>query len=298
MRCKVSISVVIPTRDRKDLLARALSSVIAQTKPVDEIIVVDDASNDDTEMFVRDVMEKERHIIYVRNPEPLGGSGTRNVGIKTSRGDYIAFLDDDDDWLPEKVERQSCLIEKGGHEIVTCGWRFIGRRGPRGIRPYFIPPAIITYQTNFPKCIVGGSSGVVVKKSVFEELGGFDESLPCLQDYDMWQRILTKYQARAVTEILYSYNVNDEIARITNTLQTQLKGLEIFYRKHSPMMKPSQRRYFKSKPLELRYIFEQNPRKKYLYLWKAMLGAPKDRYKWFFGQHVRAISSLIARRSA
>jgi len=278
MPVRPRISVVIPTRNRSGLLAVTLASVADQTEKVAEVVVVDDASTDETDVVVRKFTEEGMPVTYVRNPHPLGGSGARNKGIAVAQGDYVAFLDDDDDWLPEKIERQADLIEATGCEIVTCGWNFSGKPGDRGTRKYFIPPAMITCRSNLPKCLMGGCSGVVVKRSVLVDLGGFDESLPCLQDYDLWQ---------TVTEVLYNYQVNDDIARISNNHGSQLEGLKTFYEKHSWMMTRSQKRYFRSKPLELRYFFEPEPWKKYVYLWRAMLGAPESRIKWFVGQHLR-----------
>ena len=289
------IAVVIPTRNRSGFLAKALASVADQTEKVAEVVVVDDASTDETAALVRNLAAKGMPITYIRNAEPLGGSGARNKGVAAARGDYVAFLDDDDDWLPEKIERQADLIEGTGCEVVTCGWHFAGQPGDRGIRRYFIPPAVITYRSNLPQCLMGGCSGVIVKRSIFEDVGGFDESLPCLQDYDLWQRILVRFPAQAATEVLYNYQVNDDIVRITNNRDAQLQGVNRFYEKHCWMMTPAQKRYFQSKPLELRYIFERNPWKKYLYLWGALLGAPKSRIKWFVGQHLRFIGPIHVR---
>ena len=283
------ISVVIPTRKRSALLRRALASVEAQTRKVEEIVVVDDASTDDTAVLIDECVKRGMLITCVRNPRPLGGAGARNRGVAAARGDHIAFLDDDDDWLPEKIQRQIALIEDTGSAVVTCGWRFAGRPGDRGIRSHFVPPAVITPGNNLPKCVMGGCSGVVVRRTVFDEVGGFDERLPCLQDYDLWQRLLLKAPARAVREVLYNYRVNDDIARISNNLEAQLRGLSLFYDKHSWMMTPSQQRYFRSKPLELQYFFEHNTWKKYGYLWRALLGAPTGRFRWFVGQHLRLV---------
>ena len=99
---KTLISVIIPTFNRRQVLGRAIDSVLTQTRPADEIIIIDDGSTDGTEAYVR---ETYPDLHYISQPNE-GISHTRNQGIKASRGDWLAFLDSDDKWLPRKLEKQ------------------------------------------------------------------------------------------------------------------------------------------------------------------------------------------------
>lgn len=115
------VSVVIPTRDRPRLLAEALGSALAQTWRDIEVLVVDDGSRPEA----RPVVERfdDRRVTYIRNDAPRGGAAARNRGIRASRGEYVAFLDDDDIWLPTKIEKQMAVFGRAPPEVgvVYCG---------------------------------------------------------------------------------------------------------------------------------------------------------------------------------
>ncbi len=105
-----TVSVIIPTYNRANLVSRAIKSVLNQTYQDFEIIVVDDCSEDNTEEIVKSF--NDSRIRYIKHKKNKGGSAARNTGIKRARGKYIAFLDDDDEWLPSKLEKQIMLFEK------------------------------------------------------------------------------------------------------------------------------------------------------------------------------------------
>ena len=115
------VSVVIPTRNRRDRLERAIKSAKVQTWPTIEIIVVDDASSDGTQLFLQKRVSEDARVQVVRNEVPRGGGGARNQGVAVARGQYIAFLDDDDTWLPEKLAEQVALMKANpGASAVSC----------------------------------------------------------------------------------------------------------------------------------------------------------------------------------
>jgi glycosyltransferase involved in cell wall biosynthesis len=113
------ISVVIPTRNRPDLLRRAVDSALAQTHRDLEVVVVVDGADDATEAALRSVDDARLH--WIVNAEPVGGSEARNVGVRAAAGEWIAFLDDDDEWLPSKLERQlAAAMSANGPVLVGC----------------------------------------------------------------------------------------------------------------------------------------------------------------------------------
>lgn len=183
-----SVSVIIPTYNRCALLARALDSVLAQTRCADEVIVVDDGSQDGTADFVRHAYPQV-HLLVQRN---AGVSAARNRGITCATGEWIALLDSDDVWLPTKLAMQlQALTQQPGFRLVHCDEVWI-RKGVR-VNPMkkHKKRGGFIFQYCLPLCCISPSS-VLIERSVFETLGNFDESLPACEDYDLWLRICAR----------------------------------------------------------------------------------------------------------
>jgi len=102
-----TVSVIIPTYNRAHLVGRSIQSVINQTYQDFEIIVVDDGSTDNTEDIIKEFQKKDKRIKHIKHNKNKGGSAARNTGIRAARGEYIAFLDSDDEWMPTKLEKQT-----------------------------------------------------------------------------------------------------------------------------------------------------------------------------------------------
>ena len=183
------VSVVIPTRNRADLLEAALISVMAQegigTEFEIEILVIDDGSTDRTPDLVRAYPD----VHYYRGEESRGTSAARNRGVTEARGQYVAFLDDDDTWLPWKLRRQIAVLQRDEQIGLVYGQEI--KRGDESITVW---PDMRDGRTGWmhrsllTSCPVNTSS-TVVRKVVFDHAGLFDESLPSWEDYDMWLRI-------------------------------------------------------------------------------------------------------------
>jgi len=202
------VSVVIPTCNRARLLVRALQSVIAQTYPDLEIIVVDDASSDDTAEVVQRL--GDGRIRYLRHDIRRGGSAARNTGIRAAKGAYIAFLDDDDEWLANKVETQ--LNALGDADAVLCTATMNGRRcGPRGSRRR------ITSKELRRGRYTGGGTGILLARSEVLRATLFDENLPRCQDWDLFIRLVQRYTVAYIGEPLLKYNEGSH-ARISNEI--------------------------------------------------------------------------------
>ncbi|MBN1443884.1 MAG: glycosyltransferase family 2 protein [Planctomycetes bacterium] len=193
-----TVSVIVPTHNRAGLLERALRSVDAQSRPPDELIVVDDGSTDDTERRVRDLWPGA---VYLRQ-EHRGVSAARNRGIEASSCAWVAFLDSDDDWLPRKLERQIAALEAApGFRICHTDEIWI-RRGRRvnPMRKHAKAGGDI-FERCLPLCAISPSSAMI-SRSVLEEVGLFDESFPVCEDYDLWLRICSRMPVLYVDEML------------------------------------------------------------------------------------------------
>lgn len=190
---KPRISVIIPTYDRAQVLPRALDSVLAQTREPYEIIVVDDGSTDQTATLMA---QRYPQVTYLKQPNQ-GVSKARNSGVVRSRGDWLAFLDSDDEWLPEKLNRQwTVLQQQPDHRL--CHGEEIWIRNGRRVNPMnkHAKSGGYIFEHCLPLCAISPSS-VIIRRDLFEQAGGFDEKLPACEDYDLWLRIC------AVNPVLY-----------------------------------------------------------------------------------------------
>ena len=183
------VSVIIPTYNRKHTLKRAIQSVYIQSLPPFEIIVVDDGSNDGTKEWVKQKYPDIKYI-YQKNS---GVSSARNKGIKIARGDWIALLDSDDEWLPNKLNEQINRIKLNldvkilhSNEIwIRNGVRVNQMKKHKKFGGYI-------FEKCLDMCRISPSS-VMLKKAIFSDIGTFDESLKVCEDYDLWLRITSKY---------------------------------------------------------------------------------------------------------
>ena len=183
------VSVIIPTYNRKHTLKRAIQSVYIQSLPPFEIIVVDDGSNDGTKDWVKQEYPDIKYI-YQKNG---GVSSARNKGIKIARGDWIALLDSDDEWLPNKLNEQINKIKLNldvkilhSNEIwIRNGVRVNQMKKHKKFGGYI-------FEKCLDMCRISPSS-VMLKKAIFDDIGTFDESLKVCEDYDLWLRITSKY---------------------------------------------------------------------------------------------------------
>lgn len=180
------VSVIVPTRDRADRLKDAVRSALAQTREALEVIIVDDASADHTPAVAAELAEADPRVRGIRRPESGGAPAARNAGIEAARGSVIAFLDDDCIWAPNKLETQLALLgeERG---VVYCRhairhgqtWVVEGEPGAAAG-----DPVSALLRTNYI-----GTYSMVVRKDVLDRVGGFDETLPRLQDWDLLLRL-------------------------------------------------------------------------------------------------------------
>jgi glycosyltransferase involved in cell wall biosynthesis len=229
------VSVIVPTFNRAECLSTAITSILNQTFTDLEIIVVDDASQDHTPDILRTF--SANCIKYIRHERNKGGSAARNTGIVNASSDYIAFLDDDDEWLPDKLRKQVEVLDRSSADIgaVYTGFVIIERSTGRTIREIIPTKKGNLAQELFMSNCIGGTSLVVVRKRCFTEVGVFDENLPCFQDYDLWLRIAQKFEFDYIQEPLMKYYRHDY--QIWTNLEAIDKGLEILIQKYGQSVK-------------------------------------------------------------
>ncbi len=194
----VSISVIIPTYNRARLLPRCLDSTISQTLKPLEIIVVDDGSTDST----RAQAQRDYPGITLISQANSGVSSARNAGIRAARGDWLAFLDSDDSWIPDKLERQAQVILKSPDISIVHTDEIWIRNGKRvNPRHKHRKYGGLIFKRCLPLCAISPSS-VMIHRRVFEQVGLFDETLPVCEDYDLWLRICARMPVALVPERL------------------------------------------------------------------------------------------------
>lgn len=229
------VSVIITTHNRADLLPRALESVLKQTYPHTEIIIVDDGSCDNTEQLVFDYMQKYKQIKYIKHEKALGGNAARNSGIRAASGEFIAGLDDDDEFTPERIQ---VLMDNYSDEysLITSRSVKVTKTGKQKTK--YISNVDLDTMLYFNA--IGNQ--VLVKKEKIVGAGLFDENLKRYQDYDMWLRIIQNYgKAKVVNKVLQIIHYEHDVTS-NNTVKNNFHGAFSFYKKHKYLMNKNQRK--------------------------------------------------------
>lgn len=221
------VTAIITTHNRKQLLMKAIESVLNQTYSPIECIVIDDASTDGTRDYIADYIANHSvRYIYIKPEQSKGGNYARNIGIRVATGDYIAFCDDDDEWFSDKIEKQvKVMSDTVG--FVYCGVVVerdfdISTRVNRPNNPnkYFEGDLL---NKILSRSIVALTTTIMVKSAVIRDIGGFDEKLNYWQEYELCIRILQNTYGGAVKENLVLYR---DIKKDKNRLSNRIKGWE------------------------------------------------------------------------
>ncbi|MBU4477611.1 MAG: glycosyltransferase [Candidatus Omnitrophica bacterium] len=236
---KPLVSVVIPTYNCADLLERSVKSVLAQTFQDFEIIIVDDASADNTQEVVFSF--KDTRIKYVRHKKNLGEAAARNTGIKIAQGEYIAPQDSDDEWLPEKLEKQLNAFKNSSSllgVVYTGFWKI------RGDKKNYLPSVNIkAKERNIYNILLKsnfiGTPTTLIKKACFEKSGLFDERLFHLVDWDLWIRISRFYHFKYIAEPLVNSYYREQC--VSDNEKAFISAVEIILKKNFEELKRSSR---------------------------------------------------------
>lgn len=229
------VSVIIPSHNRAAMLGRALASVFAQTNGDFEVIVVDDASTDDTPDILASA--RDPRLRCVRHEDRLGANAARNSGLRLARARYIAFLDSDDEWFPAKLDRQLRVFERSSRAtgLVYAGTVFVYADSRSRVK--------------IPRCrgritrrllvdnVVGSTSTGMVRREVFDVVGGFDETMHAMQDADLWLRISQHFDIDFAPEPLVRIHMHGGADRISYGVDRRLAAREVFYTKHRELFR-------------------------------------------------------------
>jgi glycosyltransferase involved in cell wall biosynthesis len=193
------VSIIIPTFNRAALVAEAVASVLAQSRQGFELLVVDDGSSDRT---LRVLEALPSPITIIHHAQRRGVSAARNSGIKAARGEWLAFLDSDDCWLPGKLEKQLTFLAANPAVRICQTEELWLRRGVRvNPRRRHQKKGGWIFQPSLELCLVSPSA-VILHRQILQEIGLFDESLLACEDYDLWLRIAWRYPIELIPEAL------------------------------------------------------------------------------------------------
>jgi glycosyltransferase involved in cell wall biosynthesis len=200
------VSVVIPTRNRSAQLATTLRSVLWQSDVVLEVIVVDDGSTDATPEVV--AAARDSRVTLVRRDEPHGPAAARNLGAGRATGEWVGFVDDDDVWAPDKLARQLGAADAADRGWVYGGVVAVGER--LAIVSGNPPPSPEAVMAVLPRSnpVPGGGSNVILRRDLFEGVGGFDERFTPCEDWELWARLTRHGPPAAVPEPLMGYRLH------------------------------------------------------------------------------------------
>lgn len=192
------ISVIIPTYNREDFINATVDSVLNQKFKNFELIVVDDGSTDNTKTNLDKYLDK---IIYIYQ-ENKGPASARNRGIKRAKGEYIAFLDSDDKWTCDKLEETNkCISNNPNIKVFHTQEKWYENGRIHNPKKKHKKPTGYIFGNCLKICSVSISTAII-KKSVFEDIGCFDETLPVCEDYDFWLRVSFKYPVYLIDKVL------------------------------------------------------------------------------------------------
>ena len=233
---KPTVSIIIPTYDRARWLKKSIESVLNQTYQDFELIIVDDSSTDNTPEVVKSFKDKRVRYFQQTKRFPIksqGAAAARNIGIKKSRGKFIAFNDDDDLWRKRKLEKQITAFEKAGEKTGLVYSKIVRIKGKE---KFFIPKEKNVkkegdvHRDLFLENWIVTLPSALVKKEVFEKIGLFDENFPRYQDWELWLRVSKDYDFKYLPEVLVdSFILTEGIHRSDKAL---LKATELIFKKH------------------------------------------------------------------
>lgn len=275
------VSIVIPTYNRSEFISDALHSVFQQTHQNLECIVIDGGSTDGTREILQEFQDDRLRLRF--REQPHGVASARNVGIESSGGEYIVFLDDDDKLFSNAVET---LVETIDAQPLECAGifaaqRYLDRYGDSHIQE--VPHGRVE---EYEDVSISGFSCTLIRKEVFDSIGNIDETFPACEDSDLWIRIFSKYFMIGVNEILYERRIHKD--QTINDDTKMIEGKRRLLEKHRDRLSESyqitQQRsiiqgllrlgHYDEARSELRRVIEKDPRKHdYYYYYWLLLGA-------------------------
>jgi glycosyltransferase involved in cell wall biosynthesis len=266
----VLVSIVIPTYNRKREFLRALRSVLDQSHTEIEVIVVND-NHADTELFEEIGLIGDNRIKCFYNLRTKGGNGSRNTGALNSKGEYIAFLDDDDEFLPEYIENKVNLLNQASCEYGVCLSNYYFEKGRKWEKSNLTDKNcrfadLFTGELDF-----GASSNIFIKREVFEKVGLWDEELLRQQDLDYMVRIMHNSRLILDHEFLLKVYGHNEPNSLKSFEQRELYNEKIA--KYVLELDPADRKMYYSHHFrrQAKYLMKLRKRRKGFEYWKKAM---------------------------
>lgn len=254
MQNKIEISVIIPNYNRCLELIRAVKSVLAQTYPVLEIIICDDGSTDDAKKEIEKLNNSK--VIWIDCGRNGGPAIPRNVGVQRSRGNWLAFLDNDDEWMPNKVDKQVEAIEINKAKAVCCNANQIQNNFNKGSYSNFTNSKITLIDLMLQNDVI--CSSVMIQKAFLLDVSLFPEEKKfiSIEDYALWLRVATKTDFVFVNENLLNYYDNNQTSIRSNYTDTWVI-FEIVYNDFKNWIKKSNIRLSSIQTMELKKLMKK-----------------------------------------
>ncbi|NMM39122.1 MAG: glycosyltransferase family 2 protein [Glaciimonas sp.] len=241
-----AVSIIIPSYNRGYCIAQCIQSALNQTFTDFEIIVVDDASNDDTQAQVMNIFDSRIH--YLTHETNRGGAVARNTGIRIAQGEFVAFLDSDDYWQPDKLEKQIASLRRLGPQW-GLSYTWLSCVDEDGMETLRINPEIegACFEEMLVKNFMGTFSNIVVRKSLLIEVGALDESFRSCQDWDLFIRLTRRASVHCLREyaVRYLLSASDQVRISTNprsVIQGHRRILHKYADDYSALALPYRRR--------------------------------------------------------
>ena len=286
------VSAIITTYKREpEMVLRALDSILGQTYRNIEIIVVDDSPGDypHREDVKKAVLErgdksKDIRIQYIAHERNMGACVARNTGLYASDGEYIAYLDDDDEWLPEKIDKQLKLMEKNENiALVCCGSISINEeKGVKQVREIALYRGYV-FREMLKFNFVGSTSFPLIRKRHLISVGGFDPLMQAVQDYDVWLRLTEKYEIDYVEEPLVIYHDHGD-ERITTNPKRRISGTTRLCQKFQKYLDEDRELWWeRHRELSRQYALNGEYKKAMNNWWKCVCKCPeKGKYNFLY----------------
>ncbi|HPL95317.1 MAG TPA: glycosyltransferase family A protein [bacterium] len=274
------ISIIIPTHNRPDTLKKAALSVLSQSYQDWELIIVDDGLKIRAESVAKEL--NDSRIKYVPHEQEQGGGAARNTGIKAAQSNFIAFLDDDDEWLPEKLSIQMAQFENTAPNIGFC-FCAVKNITDHGQEKTSVPEGTANYfelsLSTFKKFL---TVTLIIKKHVFNEVGLFDETLPSHQEAELMIRITKKFKGLGINQPLVNVDMVAGHEHVGNNLIKRIRGRELVLKKHEAEFK-KRPTVFAGHLFTLGILYRQN--KNYQQAQKNFKKAWRTNFKWRYFCH-------------
>jgi glycosyltransferase involved in cell wall biosynthesis len=273
------ISVIITTYNRENLVVRALKSVLNQTLKDFEVLLVDDGSKDNTRQVIQEIQKEDRRVIYIYQ-ENKGWPSALNTGLSNAQGRYIAFLDSDDEWHPEKLEKQAKALEEFKNVgLVSC---YAFRVLPDGTKKLYKTPYLgllgkTKWKIFWEKWGIISLSTVMIRKEVIERIGFFDEKIKSGADVDFYLRCIKEFDFYFIDEPLVNYYEFVESLSKAQFWEKWIPEYEYMLEKYKEDFEECKKAKSKFlRTLATCYLLKGDLKKAKKYQWEAILNHPTN----------------------